>query len=155
MTRILADLGDAVTAGQALVELDAEKLRYTVDQQRAALLRSLTKYGATDAGSLPAVEDTADVRKAAAELAHAKQAAARSTELMGRGLISRETFDDAQAALQARQASYDASVQTARNMAADVELAQATLRLAERQLRDAVIRAPLLRRYPEAARVSR
>ncbi len=142
VTRILVDLGDAVAAGQPLVELDSEKLRYSLDQQRASLKRSLTRYGATEAGGLPPVEDTPDVRKAAAELAQAKQSADRSSELMNRGLIPRQTFDDAQAALHARQASYDAAVQAARNMAADVELAEATLRLAERQLRDAVIRAP-------------
>src|SRR6201988_614448 len=46
--RVLADLGDRVASGQALVELDREKLQYSLDQQRAAHARSLTKYGATD-----------------------------------------------------------------------------------------------------------
>ena len=32
--RVLADLGDAVQAGQPLVELDREKLQYSLDQQR-------------------------------------------------------------------------------------------------------------------------
>ncbi len=143
VTRILADLGDAVAAGQPLVELDAEKLRYTLDQQRAALRRSLTKYGATDAAALPAVDDTPDVRRAEAELAQAKRSASRFSQLMARGLVSGEAFDDAQAALQTRQASYDAAVQTARNLAADIEVEEAALRLAERQLRDAIIRAPI------------
>jgi multidrug resistance efflux pump len=143
VTRILADLGDAVAAGQPLVELDTEKLRYTVEQQRAALRRSLTKYGAADAAALPAVDDTPDVRRAEAELAQAKRVASRSSRLMDRGLVSGEAFDDAQAALQTRQASYDAAVQTARNLAADIEVEEAALRLAERQLRDAVIRAPI------------
>ena len=40
VSRILADLGDRVTAGQVLVELDREKLQYNLDQQRAALTRA-------------------------------------------------------------------------------------------------------------------
>ena len=47
--RVLADLGDPVKAGQPLVELDREKLQYNLDQQKAALARSLTKYGALGA----------------------------------------------------------------------------------------------------------
>ena len=34
--RVLADLGDRVSAGQALVELDREKLQYSPEQQGAA-----------------------------------------------------------------------------------------------------------------------
>ena len=37
VSRILADLGDRVRAGQPLVELDREKPQYSLDQQRAAL----------------------------------------------------------------------------------------------------------------------
>src|SRR5262245_25905485 len=33
--RVLADLGDAVQADQPLVELDREKLQYSLDQQKA------------------------------------------------------------------------------------------------------------------------
>src|SRR5215510_7458699 len=50
--RIGADLGDRVAAGQPLVQLDREKLQYSLDQQRAAHERSLTKYGAPDAAHL-------------------------------------------------------------------------------------------------------
>ena len=43
VSRILADLGDRVLAGQVLVELDREKLQYNLDQQKAALARSLAQ----------------------------------------------------------------------------------------------------------------
>jgi multidrug efflux pump subunit AcrA (membrane-fusion protein) len=88
--RIRADLGDRVAAGQPLVELDREKLQYSVDQQRAAHARSLTKYGASDAEQLPRIEDTPDVRRASAELAQAKQGFARATELHKRQLIAQQ-----------------------------------------------------------------
>jgi membrane fusion protein (multidrug efflux system) len=44
--------------------------------------------------------------------------------------------------LQAKQASYDAALQNARNLRADIDVAEATMRLADRHLRDTFIRAP-------------
>src|SRR5262249_44479303 len=41
VSRILADLGDRVTAGQLLIQLDNEKQQYTYAQQQAALQRTL------------------------------------------------------------------------------------------------------------------
>ncbi len=140
--RVLADLGDAVRVDQPLVELDREKLQYSLDQQKAALTRALTKYGATDLARMPAAEDTPDVRKAAAELAQAKQAADRARELHTRQLIPLQTLDDAKTTLQTKQASYDSALQSAKNLRADIDVADATMKLADRQLRDAFIRAP-------------
>src|SRR5215510_7148202 len=93
--RVLADLGDRVASGQTLVEIDREKLQYSLDQQRAAHARALTKYGASDMDHLPRIEDTPDVRRAAAELAQAKQSLERSSELHKRQLIPQQTLDDA------------------------------------------------------------
>src|SRR5262245_29559777 len=64
VSRILADLGDRVSAGQVLVELDREKLEYMLEQQKAALARSLATYGAAEPGKLPPVEQTPDVKRA-------------------------------------------------------------------------------------------
>jgi multidrug efflux pump subunit AcrA (membrane-fusion protein) len=140
--RVLTDLGDRVKAGQALVELDREKLQYSADQQRAAHTRALTKYGAADAGQLPRVEDTPDVRRAAAELAQARQGFDRAAELHKRQLISQQTLDDADTTLRLKRAAYDSALQDARNLRADIDASAAAMNLAERQLRDASIRAP-------------
>jgi RND family efflux transporter MFP subunit len=142
VSRIGADLGDRVSAGQVLVELDREKLQYSLDQQKAAVARSLARYGASEPGKLPPVDQTPDVKRAAAELNQAKVAFDRATELSKRKLISQQALDDADATLRTRQAEYESSLQNARNMAADIDAASATVKLAERQLRDASIRAP-------------
>ena len=142
VSRILADLGDRVSAGQILVELDREKLQYNLDQQRAALARALARYGAAEPGKLPPIEQTPDVKRAAAEFNQARQAFDRASELNKRQLVSRQTLDDADAALGAKQASYDLALHSARNMAAEVDAANAAVKLAERELRDASIRAP-------------
>jgi RND family efflux transporter MFP subunit len=140
--RILADLGDPVREGQPLVELDREKLQYNFDQQKAALARALTKYGASDPEHRSAIEETPDARKAAAELAQAQQGLERARELFRKQLIPQQTLDDAVTTLQSKQASYDAALQNARNLSADIDASQAAMKLADRQLRDAYIRAP-------------
>jgi multidrug efflux pump subunit AcrA (membrane-fusion protein) len=142
VSKLLADLGDRVHAGQPLLELDREKLQYAAEQQRAALERALAKFGAADARHLPPFEKTPDVQKAQAELVQAKQAFERADQLQRRQLVPKQTLDDAQATLQAKQASYDAALQNAKNLRADIDASEATMKLAERQLRDAVIRAP-------------
>jgi len=142
VSRILADLGDRVSAGQILVELDREKLQYNLDQQRAALARALARYGASEPGKLPPTEQTPDVKRAAAELNSARQNFERSSELNKRQLVPKQTLDDAESALRAKQAGYDLALQNVKNMAADIDAANAAAKLAERQLRDASIRAP-------------
>jgi RND family efflux transporter MFP subunit len=142
VSRILADLGDRVTSGQVLVELDREKLQYNLDQQKAALARSLARYGASEPGRLPPIDQTPDVKRAAAELNQARRGFERATELSKRQLLSQQALDDADAVLRTRQAEYDSAMQNAKNLAADIDASDAAAKLAERQLRDASIRAP-------------
>ena len=142
VSKLLADLGDRVTAGQTLVELDREKPQYTFDQQKAALARTLAKYGTADITHLPPIEQTPDVQKAQAELGQTKQAYTRAEELHRRELVPRQTLDDAEAMLHSKQASYDSSLQNAKNLRADIDASEAAMKLAERQLRDTAIRAP-------------
>jgi RND family efflux transporter MFP subunit len=142
VSRILADLGDRVTAGQARIQLDNEKQQYNFDQQKAALARALAQYGATDPQHLPDIEKTPDVQKASADLQQAKQSYDRASELFKRTLVPRQTLDDAETALQSKRASYESSLQTAKNFRASIQASEATMKLADRQFRDTQIRAP-------------
>jgi RND family efflux transporter MFP subunit len=139
---VLADLGDRVKAGQTLVQLDRERLQYSLDEQKAAHARALTRYGVSEAGKLPPVEDTPDVRHAAAELAQAKQNHDRAGELHRRRLIPQQALEDAETDLRLKTAAYDSALQNARNLRADIDASDATMKLADRSLRDAFIRAP-------------
>lgn len=142
VSRLLVDLGDRVTAGQTLVELDREKPQYNLDQQKAALARALAKFGATDPAQLPAIEKTPDVQKAEAELAQARQSYERAEELHKRQLVPKQTLDDADTMLRTKQAGYDSALQNAKNLRADIDATEAAMKLADRQLRDTAIRAP-------------
>ncbi len=140
--RVLADLGDLVKADQVLIELDPEKLRYNFEQQKAVLSRALTKYGAATSGAMPAEKDTPDVRRAEAELLQAQQSRTRAQALQKLQLIAQQEMDAAEAAYQTKSASYDAALQNARNLRTEIDVAEAALKLAARQLKDATIRAP-------------
>jgi RND family efflux transporter MFP subunit len=140
--RILADLGDRVRAGQVLIELDNEKQQYTYEQQQAALARSLAQYGATNPKELPEIEKTPDARRANAELVQATQAFDRASELFKRTLISQQALDDARATLQAARSRYDSALQGGKDLRASIQASEATMKLADRQLRDTQIRAP-------------
>lgn len=142
VARILADLGDRVGAGQALIELDRERMRYRLEQQRAALSSAMARIGAEGDAELPPAEATADVRKAAAELAQAQQAFDRATELRKRSLLPQQQLDDADANLKAKRAGYELAIQASRNLRAEIDGQRAMLRLAERDLRETTIRAP-------------
>jgi multidrug efflux pump subunit AcrA (membrane-fusion protein) len=142
VSRILVDLGDRVVAGQVLVELDREKLQYSADEQKAALDRALAKYGATSPDRLPPIEQTPDVQRAAAELLQAKQAFDRAAELYKRQLVPKQVLDDADVAYRTKQAAQESAMQNAKNLRADIAASVATAKLADRQLRDASIRAP-------------
>jgi multidrug efflux pump subunit AcrA (membrane-fusion protein) len=142
VSRILADLGDRVGSGQTLIELDAEKSQYTVDQQTASFARALAQYGASDVDHLPRVEDTPDVQRALAELEQAKQAADRAQALAQRKLLAQQALDDADATLRAKQAGYNAALQNAKNLRAEIDASAAAMKMAQRQLRDTSIRAP-------------
>jgi HlyD family secretion protein len=142
VSRILADLGDRVKAGQPLIQVDREKQQYNFDQQRASLEKALAQLGAPDPQHLPEAEKTPDVMKAAADLAQAKQAHDRASQLFKRTLVPQQTLDDAATALQSKQASYDLSLQNAKNLRASIQASEASMKLADRQLRDTEIRAP-------------
>ena len=142
VSRISVDLGDRVTAGQVMVELDREKAEYNFAEQKAAVARALAKYGASAPDQLPPIEQTPDVQKAAAELLQAKQAFERAQELNKRQLVPRQTLDDAEATLTAKRAGYDSALQNAKNLRADIDASEASMKLADRQLRDTHIRAP-------------
>jgi multidrug efflux pump subunit AcrA (membrane-fusion protein) len=142
VSRIGADLGDRVLAGQVLLELDREKPQYNLEQQHAELARALARFGATDPANMPPIEKTPDVQKAQAELEQAQKAHERAKELNRRQLLATQALEDASATLQTKQASFDAALQNAKNLRADIDASQAALKMAERQVRDTSIRAP-------------
>lgn len=142
VARLVHDLGDRVAAGEALIELDPEKLQYRAEAQRAALEQARARYGASGDGDLPPLERVPAVVSTSAQLAEAQEQLERAKNLASRSLLPRSDLDTAQTRFDTARAAHDAALASARQLRADIESQTSSLRLAQRNLRDAVIRAP-------------
>jgi len=141
--KVLVDVGDRVTKGQTLVEILPTEFKLAADQQEAMLEQARAKLGSADGE--PDVKDpaqTAAVKKAAADLANARQKYERSKTLSEQGLIPRQNFDEDEANYNAARATYDLAVQDVRNLQAAVRQGRAMRDLANKKLHDTSIVAP-------------
>ena len=142
VARLVHDLGDRVSAGAALIELDGEKLQYRAEAQRAALEQARARYGASPDTELPPLDKVPNVVSTRAQMADAQQQLERAKNLASRSLVSRSDLDTAQTRFDTAKAAHDQAIASARQLRADIEAQSSSLRLAQRNLRDAVIRAP-------------
>jgi multidrug efflux pump subunit AcrA (membrane-fusion protein) len=142
VARLAHDLGDRVSAGDPLIELDPEKLQYRAEAQKAALEQARARYGASGDGDLPPLDQVPAVVSTTAQLADAEQQLERAKNLASRSLLPRSDLDTAQTRFNTAKAAHDQALASARQLRADIETQSSSLRLAQRNLRDAVIRAP-------------
>jgi multidrug efflux pump subunit AcrA (membrane-fusion protein) len=140
---VLVDVGDRVESGQPLVNVSTIELKLTLDQQRALYQQARARLGLTEeSDDLKNVLDAAEVKKAVADLKEAEEIYKRSQLLLEKQLIPRQDFDQTEARMNALRAAYDLAVQSVQNLRAQLPQYRSTVQLAEKKLRDAVIRAP-------------
>jgi len=140
---VLVDTGDHVESGQPLVNVSTTELKLALDQQRALYQQARARLGITgESDDLKNVIDAAEVKKAAADLKEAEEIYKRSQMLLEKQLLPRQDFDQTEARLHAATAAYDLAVQSVQNLRAQLPQYRAAVELAEKKLRDAVIRAP-------------
>jgi len=143
VTAIRADLGDRVTQGQVLIELDSSEAQLGVERQQAALLEVLAQLGVKEEKDpLPELADTSIVRRAAAEANQAKADYERARKLQAEGVFSQQAYDAAEARFRTSQANDAAALEQARNLLARVDNLRVQLLLARKKLQDTQIRAP-------------
>ena len=141
---LLADVGDSVTNGQVLAELDKEDLQAQVRQAKATVdAEEANLHAAT------AEEAKARIEAANPDLEFARRDFARAQELFKQKIASQQQLDDASRVHEVaknRQQLLDATVQTAgaqvEQARARVAAAKAAHDRAEETLRYATIRAP-------------
>jgi RND family efflux transporter MFP subunit len=140
---VKADVGDRIAKGEVLARISPTELELTVEQHRAALNQARARLGLRD-GEEDArdVRQSAEVKKAAADLADAEQRFRRAENLLHTGVIAQQVYDEAEARQKAARAAYDLAVQQVENLRASMQQSQAALNLAAKKLRDAQIRAP-------------
>lgn len=151
------DKGDQVRAGQVIVRLEDDEYRAQVRQARGQLASLEAKLAELERGSRPEEIDAAraQVDQARAELDNARLQLERIRKLAEEKVMSRSALDDAQARydtaaarLEAAQKNYEVVRQGPRreaieSMRGQVEAARGALALAETQLANTLIRAPV------------
>jgi len=139
---VYVDVGDRVEPGRPLVKIVPVELSLALEQERAALQQIQARLAPPGGGELKDAGDAAEVRKAEADRTDAEQKYQRAKELFSEGLIARGTFDEAQARYNSARAAYDMAVQNVQNLRAQAAQRSASVALADKKLRDTVIRAP-------------
>lgn len=140
--KVLVDVGDHVSKGQTLVEILPTEFKLSADQQDALLEQARAKLGWTEGEADVDPAKTPAVKKAAADLANARQKFDRSKMLAGEGVIPQQMYDEDDANFKAAQATYDLAVQDVRNLQAAVKQELAMRDLARKKLHDTTILAP-------------
>ncbi|HXF39962.1 MAG TPA: efflux RND transporter periplasmic adaptor subunit [Blastocatellia bacterium] len=141
--QVLVDVGDHVTAGQTIVKVVPTELQLTLDQQRATLQQARARLGLPEnVEDVKDVREAAEVKKAAADLADARQKYERAKTLFEQGLLPKQSFDEAESRNNAARAAYDLSVQGVQNLRAALAQSRAAAALAQKKVGDSIIRAP-------------
>ncbi|MCU1325916.1 MAG: efflux transporter, family, subunit [Bryobacterales bacterium] len=128
----LVDIGDRVKAGQPVAEIEAPELSDQINQAKAVALQA--QAGIDQA--------QANYQQGKTELDLAKLTADRLSSLAGKGAVSRQDNDQAQAQYQARLASVQSLDKAIAVQRANLAAAQASVARLEKMLGYQVVRAP-------------
>jgi RND family efflux transporter MFP subunit len=140
---VLADVGDTVKDGQPLIELDRQELQFEVDRQQGLVRQVRAQLGIGPGDPPPAdPKKLPSVQRAAADLFDAEGKNGRAQEMFKDNLISQQQADEVKSRYLSAKASYEVALQEVDRLKAVLISSEATQRLAEKKLRDAVIRAP-------------
>jgi RND family efflux transporter MFP subunit len=138
-------LGTEVRAGDVLVRLEPRELQLALDRAESAMHQTQAQLGIdhTDPKQLPSDDQIASVRQALANRDDAKNTFARAEQLHGRGLMSKVDYDTAETRLKVAEANYQAALDNARSLRAQLQDRRAAFELAQKKVADAVVRAPV------------
>ena len=143
VTKVNFDLGDAVRQGDVLVNISDEEQRYILLQNEAQLRQSLERLGLKDENSkVQNLDDTPEVRRAAADLREAEMRFKRIRTLVDQKIGAQADLDAASTRYQAMTAGMDVTRNQTRNLIQEVERFKAVVELQRKKLRDTTVRAP-------------
>ncbi len=144
LANLAVDLGSRVHRGQVIARLDPVDFNLRVDQAEAALHQARARLGLMPDGTddRVAVEKTAVVRQAKAQLDDAVLTRERTEKLSQQDLVARAQLDTAVAAEQVAEARYHDALEEARNRQAILAQRRSELDMARQALTDTVLLAP-------------
>ena len=142
VTAIRFDFGQAVRKGDVLAEIDKQEYQIQLERSKGALAQALARLGLSPGQENVPPTSTAGMRQAEAQLEDAKFKYESAAKLVKTGDISQERFTELEKAYRARQAGYESSRDELRTQWASMESLRADVKLAEKRLNDATMRAP-------------
>jgi RND family efflux transporter MFP subunit len=143
VAEVLSDVGDNVKEGQALITIDPQELQFEVDRQRGLVTQVRAQLGIGPNDPPPAdAKKLASVQRAEADLFDADHKYNRAQEMYRDKLISQQQLDEAASRYQSTRATYTVALQEVDRLKALLVSSEASEKLAEKKLGDAVLRAP-------------
>jgi RND family efflux transporter MFP subunit len=143
ISQVLADVGDNVQQGQALIVLDPQELQFEVDRQHGLVKQVRAQLGIGPSDPLPSdPKKLPSVQRAEADRFEAERKYTRAREMFDGKLISQQQLDEAASRFQSTRATYDLALQEVDRLKALLVSSEASEGLAEKKLNDATIRAP-------------
>jgi RND family efflux transporter MFP subunit len=142
LAEIRADFGQQVRKGDILAELDKRELALQLERARAALAQALARIGLDPSREEVIPQTTPAIRQAQAALEDARARYDSARKLVHTGDIAEQRFIEIEKAYQAREAALEAARHELRMQLAAIQALRAEVRLAEKRLADATVRAP-------------
>jgi membrane fusion protein, multidrug efflux system len=143
VSEVLADVGDNVKEGQALITIDPQELQFEVDRQRGLVTQVRAQLGIGPNEPPPTdPKKIASVQRAEADLFDADHKYTRAQQMYKDKLISQQQLDEAASRFQSTRATYTVALQEVDRLKALLVSSEASEKLAEKKLADAAIRAP-------------
>jgi RND family efflux transporter MFP subunit len=139
---VRCDFGQFVRKGDILAELDKREFQLQHDRARAALAQALARIGLDPSQEQVTPELTPDIRQTRAQMEDARFKYDSAARLVKSGDVSQERFIEVEKALHAREAAYQAARDGLRMQLASVQGLRAEVKLAQKRLDDATVRAP-------------
>jgi membrane fusion protein, multidrug efflux system len=145
--QVLVEIGTEVRAGQPLVHLEPRELDLALARAESSMRQTYAQLGihAPEGGNavLPADEQVASVKTAAANLDDAKAAMARAEALHSRGILSAVDLQTAQTRLKVAEAAFQSAYDTVHSLKAQLQDRRAAYELAQKKVDDAQVKAPI------------
>jgi len=139
------DLGTVVNKGQVIAQLEPQDYSLRVQQAQASLAQARARLGLAPDGNDDRIdpEQTATVRQARAVLDEARHSRDRAAQLVQQGVIAKAEFDSANATFKVAEGKYQDAYEEIRNRQGVLAQRRSELALAQQQLKDTAVVAPL------------
>lgn len=139
---VRVDRGSVVKKGDVLVTLDPTDAKNALAEQEAAAAELLVRLGLNKADQQFKSEEQPEVKAAKAALDLADSEFKRSSELLGRSVVSRAEYDQNKSSFEAARNKYQLAVYQAAQLYQSYKSSLAKLETARQRVKDTIILAP-------------